>query len=246
MDKTSKIKIENFKAQYRSILGNIRSANTELEGLFDSIQLKGDELKLVKLNLQGESFTLTKLRDLRHNITVNIEGLRKSQTRDLERVRNELSKLTSSINLKRKILKDESTKRISLVEERVISKKTELLKLEGIVVRVSKEVAPIERKIKLLLKTVNKSSEELENLSKLLVERTKLYSNVEKDIKIQGTLLVGIKGQVKSETLKIKAPMLNLSEREKRLEEKERNFQILTLRWRRFFEEHFPGQKLKL
>jgi len=98
-----KIKLDNFKEQYSSILGRISIANKELELVFSRIEEVDNHIKLVK------SITKEKKKEIEKLIIKDkiIEDKISKESNRLSEIKKEESKITDNLVLERQLLKEE-------------------------------------------------------------------------------------------------------------------------------------------
>lgn len=246
MNHTEKTKINNFKAQYVVVLGNINDANKTLEEVFKKRKEAEDALSkiLSDILLEAARFSNISARntatqsatsDAIDDLHQKIEGVKAFEKESTQRIEEGMRGF--------ELARNES---YSSIEKR----KGEIKELTDRENSLIYEVEEMQEKAGFLseeYKSLKKDKSDLVSLMTQLEEsRQEKVVLSEKETLKREVLLADLQEEIRKNVTSIKAPMENLSQREERLVEKERNFQILTLRWKRFFAEHFPGQELKL
>ena len=197
------VKLENFKAQYQVILGNIRVANSELEKALESKALAETELSSLDKSIIKLNKELTELAALRNDVILDTDGRRarveeaeanlashKMETEEyvaseLKRLETERKTLDSDIAEKRKQLN-------ALMEQHVV--------FEDSVQKLSSKVSKLSGQIENLEKAVKKLDEEHNKLSNDLDEATATFNKRKIEMEAE---LAEIRAKSKEESDKI-------------------------------------------
>jgi len=239
MKHEEKIKLDNFREHYNSIMGNIVIANKELENILS--QKNKIELR-IKLSKEKEEIALNKLKQ--------------SRERDREsRILNSIIKKKQQIITREEstlidLIKVSRTRKEKKINENIKNRKELLDRLENKITRTKQTEVNLKSQLP-LLKEINKKliKKNEDNYKQFLLNKTKQKEEsyqIEKEISKKHKELSLLNIKIFKEKEKVILPSQLLEEREIELKRKENNFLILTLRWKRFFKEHFPNQILKL
>lgn len=250
MKHEQKVKLENYKEHYNSIMGNIRVANSELE---KALVLKKDaeqNLKVTKENLQKEVDELNKIHEegsqFIKGLTIRNINLNERESKLEQRI-EKYSKM--EIELK-DVLSTEKTRKEKLIDRYVSDKEEELEVLNNRILVKEQLRKDLRATVTTLDETKEKLSKDNQKSSDTFILESKkqrdIISNTEKEIKSKSKELSTLEEKVRKEVEKVQLPTQLLEERDTILKRKENDFLILTLRWKRFFKEHFPNQTLNL
>ena len=253
MTPQEKTRLDNFKGQYNSIVSNISIKNKELERILErTTQVKGDLGSLSREIKKGNEG----LKIVRSS-TKAIEDIHSVEERRLEERGRLLGQQESSLDFLQKELSAEKIEREIEADTYIAEKKQDLNMVKAVLLSKESELDGIKHEID---SSQNVLDGVAENLNEMLEEKRgqevlldqRIGGLTEKLEKVQGLLSFGreeldiVTEELAKARGRIMMPDNMLKERGKVLERKERNFEILILRWKKFFKEHFPGQELRL
>lgn len=238
--------LSDFEAQYQVILGNISTANTDLEKALDQ-----------KKSLENELASLV--------VSVS------EKKRDLDTIENQLSSIKRSLETKEKKLKErelELEKEKDLFDEEVYLKNTALKEKEISVdyavsdkIKELDKLIDIEKNIKSSIDKLEQTktflSSSIKELDKEMFEKSEKYIKAKTDsentikqlnqnIKDLNKELEKTKKLVDKEKEKILMPMQVIKEERRVFDKEKRNFEILVTRFKKEFKKLYPNQELKL
>lgn len=246
MKRNEQIKIDNYKAQYNSILSNINDANRELTKSLSTKTLADKQAKEASVELTKVEERVNKLYRQEREIEVRVNKKRVSVEQREEAV-NKAEVLLAEKKLTVEKALTEKKLKLSSENKTIKEDNNNLLiqqkEIKGGIVMLQKEDTELFNEITKREKIRNllgSETVELEGKKEGLVKQyNKLKETHEKEIDI-------IKLKIEEEKAKIEIPDKMLKEREAVMNRRENDFLILTLRWKRFFKEHFPNQTLNL
>jgi chromosome segregation ATPase len=234
--------INNFTAQYTSILGNIQVANDKLTAIFADVKKAEASVYRLTTQIVDKTKELDSLFETEVKIKLEIEHKERellSERANLEADKKEF-KADKEAELKRvKELRDnlqveilKANHEIEDLNEKHSEATREMTRLQAHVSMLEDQVAILEDKKSTL-------DEEVVDLEKS-IETTRLAHSQERNQLLQE--LDNLKVLVNEEVEKIKNPTKNLEARENELDRREKNFLILVNRFRREFVKLHPGQ----
>jgi len=239
-----KIKIDNYKAQYNSILGNISSANKTLEGILIKVVNSQKEFTTLMSSLKEGRKELKKVTKLYYDTDSAVNhkerliekrelGLEKKETKAKEQEAKSLKKIADKEN--------KSESKLKKLEDKVVDKEMELVYLNT-------EVEEVKNKLDIILPQIVSKTSELRNIESMFTKTEKdmsefmITSQKKVDVKIKE--LEKIEEKITEEKSKIELPMLSLKEAELKLKRQEKNLNTLITRFNRVFKVKFPEQEL--
>lgn len=239
-----KLKLQDFKAQYNSIVGNIATANKELELVLEKKKLAEKELNDSILDLSHKKLVLSR----------DVNELEETKI-DLSRKENELIKREEIILQKEReldIRKEVADKEFFAEKQK---KEAELTKLKVDIILLGEKYTQLLKEIsygedKLLQFASQINAKEIEFRS--LEEKITAYANefeerkvkCEKQIKVSEKKLADVLNKIEENKKKIDSPLLSLKQKEDAFARKEKNFQIIFFRFKKQFEKLNPGVDL--
>ncbi len=252
MDHTQTVKINNYKAQYNKILSSIDQKNKNLEAILEETLRSRTSLNFITSEIRKETQRLESLR-LQSG---QIEEKQKRVDQKLNEKQVDLSKQEVQLDLDRQIIAGKKTQREKEEDAYIANLQVEAKKLKD---GIEKQNDKIERNVKEIdsFKEARKNIvTDVENQKKERNEQDIVLTQQIKDLQIlkdsKVKELVNISGKIedlyKEEAAAVertKMPFKMLVERQRIMTQKEKDYAILTTRWRIFFEENFPGQGIK-
>ena len=244
-----KVRLDNFKEHYNSIVSNLSIKNKELEKVLSKVLEARISLNHINDKFRQEVRALEVVR----SFIDSVEHDQNTKEQRLEKRERLLAKRESSLDVLEQELIGKKIQRESVADIYVKEKKIEV---EGLVALISKRMETVsDKKIELenITANINGINEMREGSKKemfLLEQRIEILVEEERgsqrnitEIKKE---LILLDEEVIRAKERILTPDKMLKERELVVGRKERNLQILILRWGKFFKEHFPNQELKL
>lgn len=246
MDKAEEVKIDNFKAQLRSILPRIKDANLELEYVLKEKEEASKQLAdfiLKKEEREKEHIAFEKIsRAILHGIEDKKQYLKRWE-KEISKKESNLEKRTELERKKLEKLQRESERKVISVNSEIDNLLIKQENLENNIVSKTFEFTELRNTISKAKKEEDKLSKNLKNLfSECELSKISFNKLVEKH-KIELNLL-----QVKTneERDRIKSPMMVLMDKQKELARWEKNLEILTNRHKRIFKSYFPNTEIKI
>lgn len=253
MTPQEKTRLDNFKGQYNSIVSNISIKNKELERMLErTTQVKGD-----LGSLKSEINKGNKELGIARSSTKTIEDVHSSVERKLEERGRLLGQKESALNFLQKELAGEKIEREIEADDYVSERKQDLNMVNAVLISKEAELDGLKHEINSsqtvldgMSGNINEMLDEKRGQELLLDQR--IGGLTEKLEKVQGLLsfekkeLDIVTEELGKARVRILMPDSMLRERGEVLKRQERNFEILIIRWKKFFKEHFPGQELKL
>lgn len=241
-----KIKIDNYKSQYNSILENIKVANTELEKSFETTKQtkkEHDLLSLEKEQVRSEIKGIVNYKnDTFKDIQNELSKLKKKE-KDLEERQIKIEEKELKIN---KELKEEEDKYSAIF--RILKEKTK--RENDKLIKVDTEYADLIILTKDKNKELIQLNKDIRNANDLIASlKIRFELDTEKKEKINKELekeLKNLKQQIEKEQNKVGKASENILIREKQLMRKERDIQTTINRIRRKYKELYPNLELKI
>lgn len=246
MTKAEKIRIENFKANYNSIKGNIDKANSEHESILKSIE----ESRGFMVKLDAE--LLEKRDELNSLITAY---------KDIE---NKQNKREDKIIKRENEIDQKEEKSILLIAEKEKKLKTKIASQGLELEEIKQNIKALKEKESILVNSIINAEKNLEvaegnkkkiddEISKLQVELKKEsdnYDKVSREIKVKTDILLKelkkLKDNTEAEKQKTITAHNSLKERESAVEKRETDNAILVARLRVLYRKFLPSETLKL
>lgn len=246
MEHNEQIKLNNFAAHYNVLRGKVLDANSKLENSLREFEDRSKDSGRLKRDIREANSQLSSLR-------LSVENAKRNKETILlliDEQEHVSRKLKEQITEAEELFRGKKTVAERSASARVVKKRSELGDLQRIIDttvkdfsilktsmdeaerRLSTDIDACKMEIIQWAASIDDRKEELRSLKEVVDAKRK-------EVRMLTTREEGAR-------MAITEPDKQLRQREKRLVEKERNFQILTLRWKRFFEQHFPGQELKL
>ena len=235
-------KLDNYRAQYNSILGNITMVNNELERtleikakIIDSIKLLDKELDLKEKELINFSEQIVARKQRLAYRNADLDTKEERINKKEEKVEAKQEQLTESIRKTASSIKIKSDKLKVLEKEIKVAKKflTTTIEQTGY---LENSLIELEKTKKELTKQIAQEQKWFEN------ETQKQHGMI---LDLQKTLL-DLQNAVEREQEKVSMPIKQLELREKEMDRKEKDFGTLTRRWNKWFKQNFPNQEFKL
>lgn len=244
------VKLDNYKAHYRTILSNINISNKSLEEVLSKETEATKGLMIVEAGIESANTELDTITKEAVEITSRLdkrESLLKQKERELGKRDEETKKIQEELTETLNTVKTAKQLKIDAYM-RSLERKVEDLEIEHTVSKGALEIR--ESVSKKLDKQIENLREEMrraaENYSEITKVRDTSLLNLTKEIESAVARLRALRIKLLEESEKVGSADQMLVERGKDLTRKERDFLILTLRWKKFFKEHFPNQELKL
>ena len=223
-----KVRLDNFKEHYNSIVSNLSIKNKELEKVLSKVLEARISLNHINDKFRQE---VRALEVVRSSID-SVEHDQNTKEQRLEKRERLLAKRESSLDVLEQELIGKKIQRESVADIYVKEKKIELENITANINGINemregskKEMFLLEQRIEILVEEERGSQRNITEIKKELILLD------EEVIRAKERILT---------------PDKMLKERELVVGRKERNLQILILRWGKFFKEHFPNQELKL
>lgn len=231
------IKIDNYKAQYNSILGDISVANSTLEELFQKVEKLEKDKKNLDLSIETKKSDLKLLTK-----DCNSLLLRKQEIQDAtEKIeRDHEATLEQIVNETKSAKKNYSA---FIVKENRIIKSLQKTKdnLEAKIPGLKEGYETLLSKYDSIKDTVYKIGQEILEIEK---EKKQVISDFNSQIKVKEKELSEITKLIEEEKKKIELPRLLFQQEQEKFELKKKNFEIIKGRFKRLFKEQFPDQNL--
>ena len=240
------VRLDDFKAQCRSIAINKKIANRELEEVLDSVVLEKDTLKSITKEVQIEAIQLIKIREegtVSKQRIINAELVLHDKEQVLIRQKNDMLK---ALDKKREKVSRED--RALGVELRKVAQKIQVLKerkekaLDDVVLlKQQVQQAMVEKdKTKALVKQFQEEAKQAEQQGNQVVKDSK------KEIFLLTKAVQKLQTQVKKEEGRVITLHTSLAERERVVVLREVDAAVLVNRLRVLYKEILPGTILTL
>ncbi len=242
MSHKEEVKLNDFKAQYNSILGNIRDVNNDLKKIID-------EKDKQTIYLQEINDLIAKAED---DLKTIIQRQREAEA--LTKGKREEEKKLSKLLISFKFRADKENEKLD--HQRLI-KSDELLRLqrrgEEYLADLRSEEADIKESIGIHNSEVIDLNEKIEELKDVNEKLTELNGSLDRESDKLAKELIGIRLQIKDandeleEALKVtKNPLIELKNKEDSLKKLRRDLKIWHTRLKRAYESMFPGRVFRV
>ena len=246
MKHNEQIKLNNFAAHYNVLRRRVLDANSKLENSLREFEDRSKDSSRLKRDIQAANSQLGSLR-------LSVENAKKNKETILSLIDEQehvSRKLKWQITEAEELLRGKETVAERSVSARVVKKRSELGDLQRIIDTTVKDFSILKTSMdgaeRRLSTDIDACKMEIIQWAASIEERKEELRSLKEIVDAKRKEVRMLTTREEGARMAIAEPDKQLRQREKRLVEKERNFQILTLRWKRFFEEHFPGQELKL
>lgn len=235
--------INDFKAQYESLLNNIKVANSEL-GI---VILERDKAELDYKEILEEYNSIKEKIELKEKETASFleketKSLRSAQVEfNEEKQKFFIYKDKTIADIEE--LRDNTIKKVESQDLVIGENKKEIQNLSEKITLLNVDVENLtSNKSKLLLE--NKSAEE--TLADYISKLNSIISEYEKTKPSLLSELEDLSGKVELEKSKIEMPMATLVEETQKLDKRKRNFDILLERFKKQYKIMYPNQEIKI
>jgi len=240
------IKLENWKAQHNSVLGNISIATKELEGLFARKEIIKEEVK------KRESDLLKKQREFENfsERAKAIENRLNTREAHLDEKEKELEQGKASLEKREKDALADIEKKKTKLRQELSSLETDVSEMDE-ALGVANAAFLEKNSLLLILEErleTGKGEEKVLNksLSTLIHDLEELDRDYKKNYRVKRETLDDLTTKIEEEKEKIGQPLALLKQREEEIALKERNLKTLIRRFRRYYDEHFPDRELPI
>lgn len=240
------IRLDNFKAQYNSILSNIKVANDELQ----DILIEGDRAKLgIRKVFKDLEILNSKFLDVQKQKTEIELNLNRRELKLREKEVLMVKKEKSSIDNIKDMLSEAKKEKKEIDQD--ISGTKDILNNLGIQkIELEKEVSNLSIDFKSLEKIVKGLSEEKIKIqnhkAKIEKESIEINEQLRKSCVASKSELKELKGLIAKEQVKVGLADKALTLREKEIDRREKDIRILTKRLRDLYQQIRPGISLKI
>lgn len=237
-----KIRLDNFRAQYNSILSSIKEVNIELESL---IQKKSQILEDLK-NISSE------LEERRAGINTIIKREFKIKERELylEIIQEDIDKQNILLSNKKALVEKElRAERHQLNSERATIKKD----VDNLLIQkqeIKEVIAVLEKQYKLLSANIRETIASRNDLVDQIIAAKKRILELAQEYKRETEKgvceLNEVRRQVEEERNKVRSPVENLKKRELIIRRKERDLEVYIGRMRKKYKELYPNLEFRI
>lgn len=236
------VRLDNLKAQYNSILGNIAIANKKLEKLLEQITKKEAFLKATDDAIADRSKIVSDAIRREGTIRRRIAELGE-KTENITKFNQELQNKNDEVISSYKQQEKELSYKVKEINEKIesILKKKSLVEDEFNTLMRDKD--DLDQKIIVSKETLELIQNETIKEKKESVEKKE---SAKKELKKLDKELCSKKELVEEEKKKLQLPKENLEERIRQVEEKEKDIRIITRRLKELWQEVKPGIELKI
>lgn len=243
MNEEQEREINNYVAQYNSILGNISIAKKELNNILDEYGKEKSNLKSIKLEIDEAHKSLDAVRSMAEEVTRLAEEKKHDAELIFTQANNHLRDTDNSIDLKKKdfdkyisVIKEEQEREITLLNElgvQVEGLKSLKDKLESSCKNLKTYEESLQDGVSVLEKSIFAQKEEISNLESEYREKSELFKKA----------LSKYKEINSEEAEKATVTRSVIEEENRKLANRERNLSILVNRFRKEFKKLFPNQE---
>jgi len=230
-------RLENFRAQYNTILNDIYVANHQIEQLLErkkEILSDVDRMSINKKQLVKELGSIvSKKESLERSIVTREKAISKREENSVNRIKESLRQL----DVKTRSIEHEVGARVGILEKSIVVLEEQESKLNQTIKGLESRASELSESISLLTKESLDLEEKIEKMESESHER--LFS-VEKQIGEKELELDKLASLTETEKEKIQLPQRLLEERQQMLDERERVLLTLERRLKDLFKRHFP------
>ena len=253
MDHKQTVKLDNYKAQHNSIVSNISSKNKELEAVLGEVLKATTSLNFIlgEVGKAGKSLETIRLQ------SSEIEEKQRRTDQILNDKAAGLKRISQELDLEKQIIAGKKTERELLEDSYIEDGQRKVRELEDKSLTLTNRISSESEEIKAIAKTKETLVKEIGDLRKKrnnqeivlkqeIEELGTIKQTKQKQIDAMDKEILDLNKKVAIAVEKMRMPNRLLAERETRVKEQEHNLDILIVRWRKFHQELFPGQTMKL
>lgn len=241
-----KVKLDNYRAQYNSILGNISIANKELEAALSAAEMAIEEANNLRLTISNKRGELDEIRI--ENVRIlkeqsNKENVLNEREDKVFKKECEVNERLHDVQLQEDIV-DEIT------QNKIFKRNTLLRELDKSISEKTEKSLGLEEGCRQTVETLTEKKEEVQALTNLSESiKSDLSETMEThDTKLEKAQLklTKVLKTIEEESIRVGVPSAKLDAREKALIIREADAKVIVKRLTKLYEEFYPDRVLKI